>query len=55
VHFIDLKTNSEIGSIPLETYGAHLCGLTGCMDKELEEVRQQLQKQLADGAAEEKH
>lgn len=55
VQFIDLKTNSAVGSIPLETYGAHFCGLTGCMDKELEEVRGKLQKQLAGGAAEETH
>ena len=46
VHFIDLKTNKEIGSIPLKTYTAHLCGLEGCMDKELEEVSRELQREL---------
>ncbi len=55
VHFIDLKANSEVGSIPLERYGAHLCSLSGCMDKELEEVRKEIQKQLAGGAAEATH
>lgn len=44
VHFIDLKSNSEIGSVPLETYGAHLCGLSSCLDKELEEVNKKIQE-----------
>jgi hypothetical protein len=46
VHFIDLKTNSEVGSIPLESHGAHFCSLSGCLDKELAQVREQMQKQL---------
>jgi len=46
VHFIDPKTNNEVGSIPLETLGAHLCGLSGCINKELGEVNQQIQKNL---------
>lgn len=44
VHFIDLKSNSEIGSVPLETYGAHLCSLSGCLDKELAEVNRKIQE-----------
>lgn len=49
VHFIDLKTNTEIGSIPLRTYKAHLCGLEGCMIKELDQVSEELQKAFAGG------
>jgi hypothetical protein len=56
IHFIDLKTNQEIGSVPLKTYKGHLCGLEACMNKELEEVSRELQKSLAGGgAAEETH
>ena len=54
VHFIDLKTNAEIGSVPLEVYKAHFCGLVGCIDKELEEVRQNIGKQLGGDTAPEK-
>src|SRR5208337_4756134 len=50
VHFIDLKTNAEIGSVPLRTYKGHLCGLEGCMNKELEEVSSEIRKALASGA-----
>ena len=49
VHFIDLKTNAEIGSIPLKTYGAHMCGLEGCLIKELDKVGEDLQKEFAGG------
>ena len=49
VHFIDLKTNAEIGSIPLKTYGAHMCGLEGCLIKELDQVSEELQKEFAGG------
>ena len=49
VHFIDLKTNTEIGSIPLKTYTAHVCGLEGCMIKELDKVSEELQKEFAGG------
>jgi hypothetical protein len=49
VHFIDLKTNTEIGSIPLNTYTAHMCGLEGCMIKELDKVSEELQKEFAGG------
>ncbi len=49
VHFIDLKTNTEIGSIPLKTYKAHLCGLESCMIKELDQVSEELQKEFAAG------
>jgi len=49
VHFIDLKTNAEIGSIPLKTYTAHMCGLESCMIKELDKVSEELQKEFAGG------
>jgi hypothetical protein len=49
VHFIDLKSNSEIGSVPLETYGAHLCSLSGCLDKELAEVNKKIQELAGTG------
>jgi hypothetical protein len=49
VHFIDLKTNTEIGSIPLNTYTAHMCGLETCMIKELDKVGEELQKEFAAG------
>jgi len=49
VHFIDLKSNAEIGSIPLKTYTAHMCGLEGCMIKELDKVSEELQKEFAAG------
>jgi hypothetical protein len=52
VHFIDLKTNTEVGSIPLKTYTAHFCGLEGCMNKELEAVSEELRKALGGGATE---
>jgi len=47
VHFIDLKTNAEIGSLPLKVYGAHMCGLEGCLIKELDKVGEELQKAFA--------
>ncbi len=49
VHFIDLKTNAEIGSVPLKHYGAHMCGLEGCLIKELDKVSEELQKEFAGG------
>jgi len=49
VHFIDLKTNAEIGSIPKKTFGAHYCTLEGCMIKELDKVSEELQKEFAGG------
>jgi hypothetical protein len=47
IHFIDLKSNTEIGSIPLKTYTAHMCGLEGCLIKELDKVSEDLQKDFA--------
>jgi hypothetical protein len=38
VHFIDPKTNTELAVIPADRYGAHLCGLVGCMEKEVDKV-----------------
>jgi hypothetical protein len=55
IHFIDVKTNKEVGSVPLKSYKGHLCGLEGCMNKELEEVSREIQKTLAGGATEETH
>jgi hypothetical protein len=55
IHFIDLKTNTEIGSVPLRTYTGRLCGLEGCMNKELVDVSSEIRKTLAGGAAEETH
>ena len=52
IHFIDLKTNTEIGSVPLKTYSAHLCSLEGCLDKELEAVSAELRGVLGGGATE---
>jgi hypothetical protein len=49
VHFIDLKTNTEIGSIPLKTHKAHVCGLENCLIKELDQVSEELQKEFASG------
>ena len=46
VHFIDLKTNNEVGSIPPQSLGAHLCSLSSCIDKELAKVGEQIQKNL---------
>src|SRR5208337_5252332 len=51
VHFLDPKTNNELGSIPLERYGAHFCTLSTCLDKELDEVSSEMEKQLAGGAS----
>jgi hypothetical protein len=47
VHFIDLKTNAEIASIPLRSHTGHLCGLVSCLQKELDEVSKELQAQIA--------
>jgi hypothetical protein len=49
IHFIDLKTNTEIGSVPLKIYTAHVCGLESCMNKELDKVSEELQKEFAGG------
>lgn len=46
VHFIDTKTNAEVGSIPLKRHGAHLCGLEGCLKKEVEEISKEIAEQL---------
>lgn len=51
VHFIDPKTNNDVGSIPYKTYGAHFCTLSTCLDKELDEVSYDMDKELASGAS----
>jgi hypothetical protein len=43
VQIIDLKTNTEIASIPYRRYTGHLCGLTTCMEQEFDEVNTKLQ------------
>lgn len=55
MHFIDLKTNTEIATVPVKIYTAHLCGLVGCLDKELEQVSRDVQAKLGSAPAEEKH
>lgn len=47
VHLIDLKTNSEVASIPAHNYKGHLCGLTTCLEQELDEVNRKLEEQLS--------
>jgi hypothetical protein len=49
IHFIDLTKNAEIGSIPLKQYTGRFCSLESCMRKELEEVADELAKQLGGG------
>jgi hypothetical protein len=51
VHFLDPKTNNELGSIPLKAHGAHFCTLTTCLDKELDEVSGEIEKQVASGVS----
>ena len=47
VHFIDPKTNTELAIIPTDRYGAHLCGLVGCMEKELSKVGELVSERLS--------
>jgi len=47
VHFIDPKTNTELAVIPEVRYGAHLCALVGCMEKELGKVGELVSKQVS--------
>jgi hypothetical protein len=47
VHFIDPKTNTELAVIPAERYGAHVCGLVKCMDKEIDKVGELVSKQVS--------
>jgi hypothetical protein len=46
VTFIDLRTNSVIATIPHKKYTGRLCGLEGCMRKELEEVARKIRSKL---------
>ena len=46
VHFIDPKTNTELAVIPEDRYGAHVCGLEGCIEKELDKVGELVSKQV---------
>jgi len=45
-HLIDLKTNTEIGSIPNLVLNGHLCSLTGCIAKDLGVVTEKLGKMI---------
>lgn len=45
-HLIDLKTNTEIGSIPNLVLNGHLCSLSGCIAKDLGEVSEKLEKMI---------
>jgi hypothetical protein len=47
-HLIDLKTNTEIASIPDLVLNGHLCSLSGCIAKDLGAVSEKLQL-LIDG------
>jgi hypothetical protein len=47
VHFIDPKTNTELAVIPEDRYGAHVCGLEGCIEKELDKVGELMKNQLS--------
>ena len=47
VHFIDPKTSNELAVIPEDRYGAHVCGLEGCIEKELGKVGELLHKQVS--------
>jgi hypothetical protein len=42
VSLIDLKTNTEIASIPNLTLNGHFCTLKGCLAKDLDEVNERL-------------
>ena len=46
VHFIDPKTGTELAVIPEDRYGAHLCGLEGCIEKELGKIGELINKQV---------
>lgn len=46
VHLINLKTNTEIGSIPNLVLNGHLCSLTGCIAKDLGVVTEKLEKMI---------
>ena len=43
-HLIDLKTNTEIASIPHLVLNGHLCSLSGCIAKDLGVVTEKLGK-----------
>lgn len=44
IHFIDPKTNTEIAAIPLDTYVGHVCGLEGCIEKEVTKTANRIKK-----------
>jgi hypothetical protein len=46
-HLIDLKTNTEIGSIPNLVLNGHLCTLSGCIAKDLGVVTGKLEKLIS--------
>jgi hypothetical protein len=48
IHFIDLKTNTELAVIPSDVYSAHghFCLLEGCIQIELGKVGELIRKQV---------
>jgi hypothetical protein len=44
IHFIDPKTNTEIATIPLDTYVGHVCGLEGCLEKEVTKTADRIKR-----------
>jgi len=46
IHFIDPKTNTEIATIPDDTYTGRVCGLVGCMHKSLNKVGVRLNAEM---------
>jgi hypothetical protein len=46
VHFIDPKTGTELAVIPEDKYGAHLCGLEGCIEKEVSKIGELINRQV---------
>jgi len=49
IHFINLATNTEVGSVPLAIYTGRLCVLESCMRKDPEQVADELKQQLMAG------
>jgi hypothetical protein len=47
VQFIDLKTNTVVAVVDYDHYYGSLCGLERCLEKELDQVNQELQEQLS--------
>jgi hypothetical protein len=46
IHFIDPRTNSEIASVPLQTYSERACDFVDCLRGELDKVGKKLQVEV---------